>query len=109
MNTVIKTVNLNIDKENDALPILKVGRGSNHIQLAVTLFANGVVYNISSGVNARIHIKKPDGNEVYNDCSISGNVITVPLTTQSTAVEGEVILKLQLLDGTQNTVLYTPT
>lgn len=108
MNTVIKAVNLNIDKENDSLPILKVGRGSNHIQLAVTLFANGVIYSISGDVSARVHIRKPDKTEVYNDCTINGNVIIVPLTTQSTAVEGEAVLKLQLLDGTQNTVLYTP-
>jgi len=108
MNSVIKAVSLNVDKENDILPIVKVGKGTNNIKLAITLFANGIVYNIASTVTARIHVKKSDGAEVYSDCSISGNVITAPLTSQSTASEGESILKLQILDATDSTVLYTP-
>lgn len=37
---------------------------------------------------ANLYIKKPDGTEIYNVCTISGNEVTYQPTTQSFAAEG---------------------
>lgn len=45
-------------------------------------------YTPGAGAAARLYIEKPDGTEVYNDCTINGNQITYTPTTQSFAVPG---------------------
>lgn len=56
--------------------------------VAVTLLQNKQVFTIPTGTTARIKYYKPDGNEVLNDCTISGNKILVTYTEQMLAASG---------------------
>lgn len=64
--------------------------------VAVTLLQNKQVFTIPTGTTARIKYYKPDGNEVLNNCTISGNKILVTYTEQMLAAsgtgKGEIIL-----------------
>lgn len=56
-------------------------------------------YEIPSGSTARIYIKRPDNTESYNDCTISGNVITYKPTAQFFSVAGICTGQLQIMIG----------
>lgn len=56
-------------------------------------------YEIPSGSTARIYIKRPDGTESYNDCTIDGNVITYKPTAQFFSVAGICTGQLQIMIG----------
>ena len=51
--------------------VVKQGDKNSRI-VAVTLLQNKQVFTIPTGTTARIKYYKPDGNEVLNDCTISG-------------------------------------
>ena len=55
-----------------------------------------VDYDIPSGTTGTYYVQKPSGSAVYNSCTISGNEITVPLTTQTLAEHGECPLQVRL-------------
>lgn len=54
-------------------------------------------YEIPSGATARFYLRKPSGNEVYNDCTISGNKITLQPSAQTFAEKGLQKAQLQLM------------
>ena len=56
-------------------------------------------YEIPSGSTARIYLKRPDGTESYNDCTIDGNVITYKPTAQFFSVAGICTGQLQVMIG----------
>lgn len=51
-----------------------------------------------SNARARIYIKK-DGGEVYNNCTLSGNVVTYTPTAGSFDVPGQCVAQLELVQG----------
>lgn len=55
---------------------------------------------IPSGATARIYALKPDKREIYNICAVSGNEVTVNLTTQMLAVVGSVNCQINIVSGT---------
>ena len=67
--------------------VVKQGDKNSRI-VAVTLLQNTQVFTIPTGTTARIKYYKPDGNEVLNDCTISGNKILVTYTEQMLAASG---------------------
>lgn len=67
--------------------VVKQGDKNSRI-VAVTLLQNKQVFAIPAGTTARIKYYKPDGNEVLNDCAISGNKILVTYTEQMLAASG---------------------
>lgn len=67
--------------------VVKQGDKNSRI-VAVTLLQNKQVFAIPTGTTARIKYYKPDGNEVLNDCTISGNKILVTYTEQMLAASG---------------------
>lgn len=54
-------------------------------------------YEIPSGATARFYLRKTSGNEVYNDCTISGNTVTLQPTAQTFAEKGLQKAQLQLM------------
>lgn len=54
---------------------------------------------LPDGLTARIYARKPSGKEVYNDCTVDGNEVTVKLTAQLLAEEGDVQCQIELSDG----------
>lgn len=67
--------------------VVKQGDKNSRI-VAVTLLQNKQVFAIPTGTTARIKYYKPDGNEVLNNCAISGNKILVTYTEQMLAASG---------------------
>lgn len=67
--------------------VVKQGDKNSRI-VAVTLLQNKQVFTIPTGTTARIKYYKPDGNEVLNDCTISGNKILITYTEQMLAASG---------------------
>jgi len=55
--------------------------------------------DISDISAARIYARKPDGTEVYNDCTLEEEYILAPLSSQTLAVVGQVECQLQLKVG----------
>ena len=70
-------------------------QGTNTIPIIIRL----TDYTIPTGSTVRIYIKKPSGYEVYNDCTFSGNVITVNPTLQMFAEAGRQAGQVQVLNG----------
>lgn len=88
------TVNIKAAKYEPPVLIHYV-QGSTEIPLEFNI----TDYEIPSGSTARIYLKRPDGTESYNDCTISGNVITYKPTAQFFSVAGICTGQLQIMIG----------
>ena len=88
------TVNIKAAKYEPPVLIHYV-QGSTEIPLEFNI----TDYEIPSGSTARIYIKRPDNTESYNDCTISGNVITYKPTAQFFSVAGICTGQLQIMIG----------
>jgi hypothetical protein len=64
----------------------------------------GKPYIITNECRAVFTAKKADGNILYNDCSIIGNVITYAFTHQTTSAVGKADCEIKLY-GAQNKLL----
>ena len=64
-------------------------------------------YDIPSGSIAAVYVKKPSGNAVYNNASVSGNDVTVDVTTQMFAEFGQSILQIQISKNSDNLVTFS--
>lgn len=64
-------------------------------------------YTIPAGSTARFYLKKKSGAEVYNNCMVSGNVITLDPTAQTFAEAGCQAAQLQVEIG-ENFLLSFP-
>lgn len=68
-------------------------------QVEVSFLDHGQPYTIPQGTTARIRVTKPDRTYIFNDCTISGNVVTAPLTAQTLAAAGEAAVDIALYQG----------
>ncbi len=64
-------------------------------------------YDIPSGSIAAVYVKKPSGNAVYNNASVSGNDVTVDVTTQMFAEFGQNVLQIQISKNNDNLVTFS--
>ena len=62
----------------------------------VKLVNNGEPYMIPDGARAIVNIKKPDGKYVYNQCTYSGNEVTIDLTSQALAASGTAYCNVEI-------------
>ena len=74
-------------------------RDSKSRYIAITPYNNGEDLELTDGITARIHLTKPDGHTVFNDCIISDNEIRVELTAQILSVEGLAVAEIGLYEG----------
>jgi len=81
----------------------QLDKGSRYV--SATLYDHGQALTIAPGVTARIRICKPDKTAVFNDATISSNVVTAELTQQTLAVPGTAVAEIGLYQG--ETVLST--
>ena len=87
---------------------LNVKRGdTNSRTLLITLSEGGLPYNISPECYAVFTATKPDGNIVFNHCTIEGNLITYVLTPQTVAVEGRLDCEIKLY-GADDALITSP-
>lgn len=63
-------------------------------------------FQIPAGATAQVFVQKPSGLAVYNSATISGNDVTVDVTTQMMAEVGFNKLQLQVMSGEDNLVTF---
>ena len=75
---------------------LKVKKGDTGRILYINLMDGRVPYAITEECYAVFTAKKPDGNILYNNCSISGNTVVYAFTPQTTSVVGRTECEIKL-------------
>lgn len=71
--------------------------------LKFNVFNRNELYTIPSDVKAEVVGTKQDHHCFVNECSMSGSVVSVAVTGQMTAVQGDVTCKIRFIkDGTSN-------
>ena len=63
-------------------------------------------FQIPAGATAQVFVQKPSGLAVYNAATISGNDVTVDVTTQMMAEVGFNKLQIQVMSGEDNLVTF---
>lgn len=87
---------------------IRVKRGENGARrLAIALYMHSVPYMADTGTTAAFRAIKPDDKKLFNSTTITDNVVTVGLTTQTVAALGTVRCELSIY-GTNNELLYSP-
>ena len=76
-------------------------------RLAIALYMHSVPYMADAGTTAVFRAIKPDNTKLFNSATITDNVVTVGLTTQTVAALGTVRCELSIY-GTNNELLYSP-
>ena len=74
-------------------------KGDTARRLRIHLAVDGYPYRISEDCYAVFTAQKPDGNVVYNNCTIEDNTIIYDLTEQTVAAEGVVECEIKLYGG----------
>lgn len=99
--------NLNTIPSASPVPIVHVSqydKGSRTLKFK--LFEGSGEYSMASVNGAKINGKKPDGSEFSYNMTIAGNVVSVDVTEQMTAVAGRVVSEI-VLSGANGAVLGT--
>lgn len=65
----------------------------------VSLTNNGAEFEIPSGVTVIANIQKPDRKYCFNECTMEGNKVLVPLTNQALAVAGTAECDIEIRDS----------
>ena len=71
-------------------------RGDTAHRLLITLSEGGYPYHIGEDCTAVFSAVKPYGGTIFNNCTISGDVVIYDLTEQTTASLGEVNCEIQI-------------
>ena len=107
MNNSIKRFSLDIHEPHSSVR-LDVKRGdTNSRTLLITLSESGLPYQITPECYAVFTATKPDGNIVFNHCTIEDNTIIYILTPQTVAVEGRLECEIKLY-GADDTLITSP-
>lgn len=95
-NNVINNIRLDLNKEIQRVSVSVRKNDTTSRRLDITLVDHGQVIDLSNASIAIFMGKKPNQNELYNDCVINGNEIQYTLTTQTINVVGEVKCNVQV-------------
>lgn len=106
MNDSIKRISLDLHATGSRETV-KVKRSDTGRKIHVSLVDGGKPYHISDDCYAVFTGKKPDGNILFNDCTIEGNVIIYKLTEQTAAVPGLVKCEIKLY-GADDQLITSP-
>ena len=109
MNYAVYNIALDIHKTGSQVALSMI-RGENKRKIVISLTENGRPYKIANGCTAVFSALKPDGNYIYNDCTvdIENNLIIYEVTSQTTAAMGEVKCQIELI-GADGGLLFSPT
>ena len=95
MNYSKYRISLNIHDTNSQA-MLNIKKADTARKVYFSLTDGGRPYQIAEGCTAVFRAKKPDGTILYNDCTISDNVIEYTLTQQTSASVGIVDCEVTL-------------
>lgn len=77
---------------------VSVKKGDTAHRLLITLSEGGYPYHIGEDCTAVFSAVKPDGTTIWNDCTISGDVVIYDMTEQTTSATGVVNCEIQIYD-----------
>ena len=83
----------------DLCPVIEVQRGDSARSLIISLTQGGQPYRIEEGLTAALYGKKPDGNPLFNACTIEQNQIRYDFTPQTANVAGAFDCEIWLVAG----------
>ena len=98
MNKSIFKFSLDIHKPESQV-LLNIKRLDASRDLHISLTENGRPYQITPDCSAVFTARKPDGNPIYNDCRIEGNVIIYDVTQQTVSCVGETDCEIRLFNN----------
>lgn len=77
---------------------VSVKKGDTAHRLLIILSEGGYPYHIGEDCTAVFSAVKPDGTTIWNDCTISGDVVIYDFTEQTTAALGVTNCEIQIYD-----------
>lgn len=98
MNNSVHRISLDIH-DTASQSSINAKKGDTARSIYITLQENGKPYRIAEGCYAVLSGVKPDGNFLFNDCTIKDNVIIYDFTEQTVPIVGQVNCELILYDA----------
>ena len=78
---------------------IRMKRGDSSRRILIHLTEKSRPYHIAEDCFSVFTAKKPDGNIIFNECSIDDNTIIYTVTEQTTAAEGKFTAEVKLYGG----------
>lgn len=94
---IVKHIAFDLQREGIKQIVHVKQNDKNTRQILVEITDGGEAYEIADDVVAKIVVKKPDNKQVYDNCTISDNMIIIDIKEQMTTTPGTAVCEVQLL------------
>lgn len=101
MQTYNTDVTLDLSGQNNGAVVYAKQYDSNTRIVTVTILQDGEPFGLTDTNTARVEIRKPDGEQIFNDCTISNGKVIVEIPQQALTVSGIAELEISLMENSQ--------
>lgn len=106
MNRAVYKISLDIHRQGTQVN-LQVKKGDTARRLVVGLVEDGAPYVVDEGCYGVFMAKKPDGNTLFNACTIENGQIVYDFTEQTVSAAGRMLCEVQLY-GSDDLLITSP-